>query len=735
MRPAALKAYLELPRDVIHARLLAFSSKDDVTTLEFEVDVDLPQRPLYPILPVEHVRAVFPPDDALPEVSVLRKDFPLVPHLALNDFDFPRQLCLYQRTWSDERENWAPRPFVERIRHWFAGTADGTLHPDDQPLEPVIQHSLGCIVFPKYECAPGKLCRLERYHITQRQGMFMTAAHRPTESGKPPVPVLFVQGPAVHHGIMHRSPATLADLEKLLNQLGGSITATLSKELAASRDDLKTAAEQPLILVLELPKRRAATGPIEAWEHQAFFIAEKTSELLQEQRIEVNKGGIVVFEKQPLFLQPEKLATLKLVPLSVRWHLKPKFAAAMNGFEEVTTRIVLIGAGSFGSQVASHLWREGFGRWTFIDDDFIDAHNPARHELRSDAVGYNKAYALSVALGAVYPEQQAPLWIDANYLSPKSMATELKAALQAAELILDFSASVPVSRHLAQDIRSTARRMSAFLNQRGDESILLAEDAARHTDLSWLEAEYMRAVANDPALKDHFDDAFTVAHRYGNGCRDLSTVVAQDAIALHAGLMAASIRQATAATTATVSVRRWSRTGGDVKIVNVPIHRPHTTNIDGWQVRLHPESLKQLRALRAEKLPDETGGILLGLVDRTLHTLTVVDLLPAPLDSEAWPTSFIRGSAGLKAAVNRVTKRTLGNVLYIGEWHSHPAGCSSQPSDLDCTAIALCSPHAHADGLPTLMIIVAEDEFSVVLHSPGQKKFISQCLDFNLPHP
>ena len=730
MRAATLKAYLELRRDVIHARLLASSRKDGADTLEFEVDVDLPQRPLHPIFPTEHVRVVFPAGDAMPQVYVLRKDFPLVPHLALNDVDFPRQLCLYQRTWSDERENWAPRPFVERIRHWFAGTADGTLHPDDQPLEPVMQHSPGRIVLPKYECAPGKECRLERFYLTQRQGNFFTASHQPSEHGKPPVPVLFVQGPVVHHGIMHRSPATLADLEKLLNHLGGSIIQTISKEFAAIREELKSVAEQPLLLVLELPKRRAATGPIETWEHQAFFVAQKSGELLQEQRVEVNKGGIIVFEKQPLFLLPEKLAALRLVALSVRWHLQPKFAAAMNGFTEVTTPIVSIGAGSFGSQIANHLWREGFGRWTFVDDDFIDSHNPARHELRSDAVGYNKAHALSAALGAVYPEQPAPSWIDANYLSPKTKAPELEAALKNAELILDFSASVPVSRHLAHDQRSTARRMSAFLNQRGDESILLAEDAARHADLAWLEAEYMRAVANDPALKNHFDDARTVAHRYGNGCRDLSTVVSQDAIALHAGLMAASLRQAAAGTDAIVSVRRWSRASGEVKVVNVPVQLPRITTLDGWQVRLHPEALERLRSLRADKLPDETGGVLLGLVDRTMHTLTVVDLLPAPPDSEAWPTSFIRGSGGLKAAVDRVTKRTLGNVLYIGEWHSHPAGCSACPSDLDCGAIALCSPHAHADGLPTLMLIVAQDEFSVVLHPPGQKKIIVQRLDF-----
>lgn len=730
MRAAALKSYLEKPRAMIRAGLIGSCLDGGTVTLEFEVDVDLPQRPLYPILATERIRVVFQPDDTLPEVYVLRDDFPLVPHLALKETDFPRQLCLYQRNWSDERENWAPRPFIERIRHWFMGTADGSLHPDDQPLEPVIQGSPCCIVFPRYDCVPGKPCRVERYYLAQKSERFFAAFRDPLEKGKLPVPVLFVQGPVVRHGIMHRSPATLADLEKLLNQMGGSITEVLSGELAAIQAELKTLADQPLLLVLELPKCRDAAGPIESWEHQAFLIAAKTSDILKSERIEVLADGIVVFENRPLFLQPEKLATFNLEPLSVRWHLQPKFAAALNGFVEITTPVVAIGAGSLGSQVTNHLWRGGFGRWTLVDDDFCDAHNPARHELNSDAVGVNKAHALAVTLGAVYPEQPNPSWIDANYLSPKTKAPELNAALKAAELILDFSASVPVGRHLAHNAQTGARRMSAFLNQRGDESVLLAEDVRRRTDLAWLEAEYLREVANDSSLKGHFDDAHAVAHRYGNGCRDLSSTVAQDSLALHSGLMAAAIRQASSISNATVSVRRWSRTSGEVKVVSVAVHVPRIVTVGDWQVRLHPEVLLRFRSIRAKKLPDETGGILLGLVDRTHSIVTVVDLLPAPSDSKAWPTSFIRGSAGLKAAVDRVVRCTLGNMIYIGEWHSHPDGCPSSPSKLDREAVDICSLHAHADGLPTLMLIVAADEFRLVMHPPGGKDILVERLEF-----
>ena len=50
----------------------------------------------------------------------------------------------------------------------------------------------------------------------------------------------------------------------------------------------------------------------------------------------------------------------------------------------------------------------------------------------------------------------------------------------------------------------------------------------------------------------------------------------------------------------------------------------------------------------------------------------VVGYLPAPPDSIAWPTGFIRGVQGIKAELDKVTCRTANALEYVGEWHSHP---------------------------------------------------------------
>lgn len=718
MRAAQLKSYLGNQRAVVHARLVSASNEGDAEVIDLEVDVDLPQRPLYRINKTERIRVRFPGGDAMPQVFALRKNFPPVPHTIMNEASYPRQLCLYERSWEDERDNWAPRPFVERIRRWMGGTADGALHRPDQPLEAIMQHSHARIAMPWSPFVGGRPCRVERFFIVRRTDLFSVAyRERPTwaPDDLAPLPVLIVQGPPVLHGIMHKLPLTLGGLEELLLKLGGSLVVAISAEIGRIRSELKGLSKQPLLIVVELPKLREKGGSIESVEHRAFFVASAIGELFKVEEVQVSEGGIWVPRKRELFEDTERLRDVSLMPLSVRWHLSADSAALMNGHEPSKIKVLAIGAGSLGSQVANNLWRGGFGEWTLVDNDDLEAHNPARHLLTSGVVGHNKAAAVCAIMQMVFPDRAAPAWIACDYLAPGDDDAKMTAAMGAAELILDLSASVNVERRLSRDERGSARRMSAFLNQRGDESVLLVEDAERKTDLFWLESEYMRAVAFDDNMLGHFDNVEAVGHRYGNGCRDISATVPQDCIALHAGLLSHRIRQLSSKFLAAVVVSRWSRDTGAVSVVNVTVMPPIVVEIAGWRILLHPDVMNALTRQRAKNLPNETGGILVGIVDRTQRSLAVLGMMPAPPDSDAWPTSFVRGSNGLAAAISKITRRTLGNVTYVGEWHSHPDGYGATPSVPDIAAVAICTPSTHADGLPTLMLIVAEKEACIVM--------------------
>ncbi len=86
----------------------------------------------------------------------------------------------------------------------------------------------------------------------------------------------------------------------------------------------------------------------------------------------------------------------------------------------------------------------------------------------------------------------------------------------------------------------------------------------------------------------------------------------------------------------------------------------------------------------------------------------VVDALPSPKDSKEWPNLYIRGVRGLRTEFKRIGKATLSNLDYIGEWHSHPPGCSPEPSPIDRRALATLAEEMNIAGLPALMLIVAD---------------------------
>jgi len=112
--------------------------------------------------------------------------------------------------------------------------------------------------------------------------------------------------------------------------------------------------------------------------------------------------------------------------------------------------------------------------------------------------------------------------------------------------------------------------------------------------------------------------------------------------------------------------------------------------------------------MRKERLPNETGGVLVGHFDRQHRIIYVVDALGSPKDSTEWPALYIRGVRGLRAELERIGKVTLSNLEYVGEWHSHPARCAPSPSSTDQRALATLAAQMTGTGSPAVMLIVAE---------------------------
>ena len=128
-----------------------------------------------------------------------------------------------------------------------------------------------------------------------------------------------------------------------------------------------------------------------------------------------------------------------------------------------------------------------------------------------------------------------------------------------------------------------------------------------------------------------------------------------------------------------------------------------------WDVRWSDELLTRLSAQRRADLPNETGGILLGLVDFERRQICVSAAIDPPPDSVKKPHYFERGKTGLEALLRSVGQATAGQLRYVGEWHSHPDGCAAAPSDDDDALFATLAALFRGTGEPYLMSVVSDD--------------------------
>jgi integrative and conjugative element protein (TIGR02256 family) len=278
--------------------------------------------------------------------------------------------------------------------------------------------------------------------------------------------------------------------------------------------------------------------------------------------------------------------------------------------------------------------------------------------------------------------------------------------LNEASLILDMSASVTVARHLTLRPKSSARRASLFLTPTGEDLVLLAEDRDRSIRLDSLEMQYYRALAVDERLKGHFQP-LDHQRRYGQSCRDITSDLPQELVALHAAIGSRAVRSTGASHAARITVWRSDREG-NVRRVDVDAAPSVRHQIGEWTVSLDAMLVHQLATLRESKLPKETGGVLLGSFDLANKIIYIAHTIASPPDSEEWPTLYIRGCKGLRSKVEEVGRMTDGMLGYIGEWHSHPSGCSTAPSDDDLQVFAWLTDLMDADGLPAMMMIVGD---------------------------
>ncbi len=675
----------------------------------------VPTRNTIGILYQERIGLVFSAEETkMPEVRVLRKDFPATLHQNFVKRDEPASLCLYFEPWEVVQRSWTPQSYLNRVLWWLSETAKGTLHREAQPVEPFYFRSPFEIILPpdfdgKIQ-HPDFVLTLSRVQDRVFLGYFLQASQERNEYLGLTCLVLALQ--PVPHGSIEPFPYDLGTLDQQFTARGATLFNLLCNEIKRSTNEKGTPkiSDSKTLLILQIPVQRNENSAVERNEYKAFCLNINLGQL-------GDACGVLTDGKDGNYYNVPKFGadsssndawrSIDIEPIEIVFSLTHETARRASGITTDAAEFsgVLAGVGALGSSLADIWYREAWGTWTFVDLDYIKPHNLARHTAKHFQIGQFKANAAKQIVEKTYFDGYAKASAIVDSVTNWSNA-DLKTAVESADLVVDATTTLAVPRDLA--IADLKRSASVFLTPSGYGSVLLLEDSDRNVRLDGLEAQYYEAVLNNVWGEQHLRGH--QGHLWvGAGCRDVSSVIPVELLQLHAATLARQVRLRCEHPDAVISVWHVEQLSGAINVHTVSVAANLTVAANGWNIIWNARLQNKTRQIRSANLPNETGGILLGYFDRKLQSIFVVDILSAPLDSAADSSGFIRGVQGLEEQIKMAQARTANIVSYIGEWHSHPSGISTKPSEHDIKLLSYLAEILNRDGLPGVMLIVGED--------------------------
>jgi hypothetical protein len=681
-----------------------------------------PQRPAYPILREEPLGIFFTTDESYaPSVLSLRADFPETPHQNWVPEGVPFSLCVDDRPWQEARPLYTPAELLHRIIKWFERAGRGGLHDPRQPLDPFFM-AKGChLVIPRNAFEGGAVRELEGFAPDlENQLVVILRESRPQQPRQGSFTVIALSFEPRAMGRMRRAPTNLASLLHELAERDINLAEVLAARFTAwSAAGHHVNFNTRLGLLLRMPIMGPDGKPTDTSDDVAFVtdvtVGEVGVALGFLGRSPDPRGAPYARLIQPEPRDDNALAGMKLVSAAAHLEFDQQRALELAAGPKTTLhRVVQIGAGAIGSLAAETLARQGLGlHWTIIDPDYLLPHNLARHELTTPEVGTSKAVSLARRLAQLRTDLRADAII-ADVLKPGDRGNDVSMALQSADLVIDAAASVPVARWLS-DQPTQARRVSIFFNPAGTAVVMLMESQDRTVDLRMLEAGYYGEVLRVSALENHLSQSID-AVPYAGACRAVTNRIPAARAQVLAGLASAAVMQAVNEPNS--SLRVWTLSpDGSVSVHQGNMGRVRTNSVLDWTITLPHDLEAKILAMRTGGLPAETGGVLFGVVDLVARRIDLIEAWSAPADSKASETEFIRGTKGLRQGVEAAIARTLDQVRYVGEWHSHPRRASTNPSGKDLLQLGWLATTLSMDGCPGIMLIAGDTGVRLYLGS------------------
>ena len=359
-----------------------------------------------------------------------------------------------------------------------------------------------------------------------------------------------------------------------------------------------------------------------------------------------------------------------------------------------TKNITILGCGAVGSKIAYHLHRSGIFCMKLVDKDTFQPHNVCRHALTEfkPLTFSNKAKAMKKAMSGMFygMSSGAIKAYDSDALS----FLESKDS-DDADIIIDATASVHVMYGLdAISFPDNTSIVRVALSEGGDVGVTyLAIDSKQ--PLADFYMEILRAtLTNDEVYRWLSSERknSTENIRVGEGCHSNTMRISDDTISAHAALMSSAIRHIYEGKQHNRIILSFAHRTfpGSMQTCSLPVkffHQFPCANDNSWTVRIPEDLLAEIRLKAKIAGQKENGGYLFGHIDHKRRIIYPLNHY-MPRDSKGTKSGFHLGTSGLKDYKKEIYRRSIGQMEYIGDWHSHPAS-SLDMSVIDITTCAL----------------------------------------------
>jgi len=656
----------------------------------------------------------------IPEVWTLRDDFPCLPHMYDRAAWMPNNICLYFEDKTVINRTWTADRFLKRIYWWMEQSAKGELHAADQPVEQLFFESKYELVLPK-DCSddlnnisgPARISKL--ITRTDESCTFFIERKESKNTDAVSAYIIYLDFPPIVNNAITPSPHTLKEFYEFMTTVGVPAEKILKEKIKSLVPD--TGQNQltnicRTIIIVKVPIARHDGGQVERVQIKAFLALESPFEIGEYSGFLFKSPEDNKLYKETTILGNEQgsIPDINLYQVEVlKMNSKEDFQK-QSGLSNKGGKYVLIGLGALGSALID-LWnRAGWGEWTLIDKDHIKPHNLTRHIVPAELVGWNKAEACATHISNSTENTDG-----LKYYAKDAMTEDqnIVPILANVDLVIDVTTTLDYPR-FASFKDNYSRHCSLFITPNGENSVLLLEDKNRRTRLRSLEVQYYRSVINNNWGENHLTGHLG-KFISGASCRDISYKMPFSSVVSHAATLSEQIMSHTVNSNPKIMIWINNKTTGAVEVVDCAVADEIKYDIGGYHIFFDKALEENLNRMRNDKLPVETGGLLLGYHDLNMKSIFIVDARPAPLDSIETETEFQRGTVGTLEDLEKARERTANVIDYIGEWHSHPKNIKAEPSKKDIIQLTELSRYLSEDGLPAIQLIIGENGIHITL--------------------